>query len=134
MRFYKAKIRFSLSFRTKREITQETPQSLSFKKIKAYQICQAERSRNCQAELPDSETSGREKPPATISPKNRYPFKLLKKTRTNEVIFGIFAVLNIEIMNTTKIFARMVRWRYWKQLQRVLERRRTANPYGFYIS
>lgn len=24
-------------------------------------------------------------------------------------------------MNTTKLFARMVRWRYWKQPQRVLE-------------
>ena len=24
-------------------------------------------------------------------------------------------------MNTTKLFARMVCWRYWKQLQRVLE-------------
>lgn len=33
-------------------------------------------------------------------------------------------------MNTTKLLARVVRWRYWKQLQRS-EMRRTANPRGF---
>lgn len=33
-------------------------------------------------------------------------------------------------MNTTKLLARVVRWRYWKQLQRS-EMRRTANPCGF---
>lgn len=33
-------------------------------------------------------------------------------------------------MNMKKLLARVVRWRYWKQLQRS-ERRRTANPDGF---
>lgn len=33
-------------------------------------------------------------------------------------------------MNMKKLLARVVRWRYWKQLQRS-EMRRTANPCGF---
>ncbi len=45
----------------------------------------------------------------------------MKKSTPNFLAFRMFAVLNIEIMNTTKLFARMVRWRYWKQPQRVLE-------------
>lgn len=46
--------------------------------------------------------------------------------------FGIFAVLKLSDYDFDKTFARAVCWRYWKQLQRS-ERRRTANPYGFYI-
>lgn len=46
--------------------------------------------------------------------------------------FHMFAVLKLSDYELDKTFARVVCWRYWKQLQRS-ERRRTANPCGFYI-
>ena len=50
--------------------------------------------------------------------------------KIGEITYGFFAFRMFAVL---KLFARVVRWRYWKQLQRS-ERRRTANPYGFYIT
>ncbi|KOP37565.1 hypothetical protein, partial [Flavobacterium sp. VMW] len=37
------------------------------------------------------------------------------------LFFDIFGVLKFKIMNSAKLFARVVCWRYWKQLQRFLK-------------